>query len=87
MEITFESGAVRTIYTPFSADNVRSVKWVANAVINDTEAYEKLSDAKKEIVHGYADSADYGAKARASVAQMKENYAAAFVVGGKKESV
>lgn len=87
MEITFANGVVRTIYTNFSADNVRSVKWVASAVINDTEAYEKLSDAKKEIVHGYADSADYGAKARASVAQMEENYAAAFVVGGKKESV
>ena len=90
MEFTFESGAVRTIYTPFSADNVRSVKWVANAVINDASAYEKLSDAKKAIVEGYANSEDYSKSAKAartSVAQMEENYAAAFVAGGKKESV
>jgi hypothetical protein len=93
MEITFESGAVRTIYTAFSADNVRSVKWIANALMNDangTGEYNALSDAKKAVVQGYASSADYSKSvkmARKATAQMEENYAAVFVASSKKESV
>ena len=55
MEITFENGDVWTVYTPFDyEDNVRSVRYVAQQFIADTAEYEKVSDAKKEVVKAYA---------------------------------
>lgn len=87
MEITFANGEPRTIYTPFTVENnVRSVKYVANALKNDETEYEKLSDTKKAIVEGYATSEDYNVQAMSASAAMEENYAAAYVMSGRKES-
>ena len=55
MEITFEGGAVWTIYTPFNyEDNVRSIRYVAQAFQKDTAEYNKLSNAEKAVMDIYA---------------------------------
>lgn len=88
MIITYANGATKTIYTPFDTEkNVRSVKFVANALKNDTEEYEKLSTTKKAVVDAYAASADYtpnNVNAASTVASVQESYAAAYVYANKE---
>ena len=55
MTFTFENGETQTIYTPFhSDDNVRSVRFIAQALQADTTEYTALSTEKKAVVDAYA---------------------------------
>ncbi len=55
MEIAFESGKTMVVYTPFDKeDNVRSIRYVAQRFMEDTEEYSVLSAEKKAVVEGYA---------------------------------
>lgn len=85
MMLTLPSGKQVTIYTPFSADNVRSVKYIAGKLQDDTEEYDALSDAKKGIVDTYAASPVWGEEVPAPAAvSVEEGYAAAYVLCTKK---
>ena len=93
------NGEEMLLYTPFSSDNIRSVRTVATAFREDTSTptqegelrYNELSAERKAIVDTYADSADYQAAvpAKAAQATMQEGYAAAYVVNanGKENQV
>lgn len=56
MEISFANGETMTVYTPFTyADNVRSIRYVAQAYKADNNSdYATLTDAKKAVVDAYA---------------------------------
>jgi hypothetical protein len=58
MKITFASGDVWTVYTPFSYDdNVRSIRYVAQKFVTDENAdvkYSDLDDSTKGVVNTYA---------------------------------
>ena len=57
MEITFADGETLTVYTPFDKkDNVRSIRYVAQAFQEDKKAEENygLSLAKKKVIDAYA---------------------------------
>ncbi len=55
MEITFANGETMTVYTPFDKeDNVRSIRYVAQAFKADTEEYNALSAEKQAVVDSYA---------------------------------
>ena len=77
------NGEERILYTPFTSENVRSVRYVAQQLQLDTSEYEALSDAKKAVVDTYANSPVYGQENVAATA-LNENYAAAYVVNEKK---
>jgi hypothetical protein len=77
------NGEERILYTPFTSENVRSVRYVAQQLQLDTPEYEALSDAKKAVVDTYANSPVYGQENVAATA-LNENYAAAYVVNEKK---
>ena len=85
--VTYADGSTKTIYTQFGEKNVRSVRFVAQALTNDIEEYEKLSTTKKEVVRAFAESPVYTPKtvnAVASSVSLEENYAAAYVYGNKE---
>ena len=58
MEITFDDGTVWTVYTHFdNEDNVRSIRYVAQALTMDTAEYARLvgdDQTKQDIVSAYA---------------------------------
>ena len=88
MIITYANGATKTIYTPFDTEkNVRSVKFVATKLQEDTTEYEKFGTLKKAVVDAYAASADYtpnNVNAASTVASVQESYAAAYVYANKE---
>ena len=101
MIIRLANGETMTLYTPFSSDNVRSIRTVAQAFkVDDSEPqegeirYNTITEAKKTIVDAYADSPDYqsssaqAATVSATLSQVEEGYEAAYVVNasGKKYS-
>ena len=55
MEIRLANGETMMVYTPFDKeDNVRSIRYVAQKFMEDTEEYDVLSAEKKAVVEGYA---------------------------------
>ena len=97
--IVVVNGEEMLLYTPFSSDNIRSVRTVATAFRNDTSTptqegelrYSELSEERKAIVDAYVNSNDYQAAVPAKAAQsaMQEGYAAAYVfnANGKENQV
>ena len=53
MEITYANGTTQIIYTKFTSEHVRSIKYVAQEFKKDTEKYNKLNDNKKAVVDAY----------------------------------
>lgn len=92
MIVQLPNGELRTLYTPFSSKNVRSVRTVAQAFrADETEAkegelrYYLLSETRKAIVDAYADSGNYQSgnavqPANATLSQVEEGYQAAYVI-------
>ena len=55
MEIKLANGETMMVYTPFDKeDNVRSIRYVAQKFMEDTEEYDVLSAEKKAVVERYA---------------------------------
>ena len=55
MEIKLANDETMMVYTPFDKeDNVRSIRYVAQKFMEDTEEYDVLSAEKKAVVEGYA---------------------------------
>ena len=55
MEIKLANGETMMVYTPFDKeDNVRSIRYVAQKFMADTEKYDVLSEGKKAVVEGYS---------------------------------
>ena len=94
MVIEYANGMTKTLYTPFTAKNVRSIRTVAQAFKADDSTpvgneirYNALSNTLKAIVDAYATSPDYAPKTKSAattVSKSQEGYAAAYVYANKE---